>query len=148
MPKLVADFWQRELKEGGVRLPMVGLSFTKADLMEWKGLYEKDLELVRLMHNAGVQMLAGTDTPAPYVVPGHSLHEELGLFVEAGMTPAEALRTATLNPARCLGREKDLGTIEAGKYADLVLLSANPLIDIRNTHAIEMVTVGGRVVPR
>jgi imidazolonepropionase-like amidohydrolase len=128
--------------------PVLDLAFAKTDLIEWKGLFKKDLELVRRMHKAGVRMLAGTDAPAPYVVPGHSLHDELGLFVEAGLTPAEALRTATLNPALCLGRDKDLGTIKTGKYADLVLLSADPLKDVRNTRAIEMVTVGGRRIDR
>jgi len=148
MPPLVAGFWKRDLNDGGVKLPMLGLSFTKADLAEWKGLDKRDQELVSKMHKAGVLMLAGTDSPAPYVVPGHSLHDELALFTQAGMTPIEALRTATLNPARCLGRQKDLGTIEPGKFADLVLLSGNPLIDIHNTRSIEMVMVGGRIVPR
>lgn len=148
MPPLVAEFWKRDLKDNGVKLPMLGLSFTKADLAEWKGLDKKDQELVRQMHKAGIPILAGTDSPAPYVVPGHSLHDELALFTQAGMTPGEALRTATLNPARCLGREKDLGTIAPGKFADLVLLAQNPLADIHNTRSIEMVLIGGRIVPR
>ena len=90
----------------------------------------------------------GTDTTAPFVVPGLALHEELGLLVEAGLTPAEALRAATLGPAQCLKTDDRLGTVEAGKLADLVLLRKNPLDDIRNTRTVAAVVVGGRVVPR
>jgi imidazolonepropionase-like amidohydrolase len=80
------------------------------------------------MHQAGVPFLAGTDTPGvPYVFPGFSLHEELALLVaEGGFTPLEALQAATRDSARFLGREKDLGTVEPGKLADLVLLDADP----------------------
>jgi imidazolonepropionase-like amidohydrolase len=94
-----------------------------------------------------VRVLAGTDAPAPLVVPGAALHDELGLFVKAGMKPAEALRAATLGPAECLGLADKLGTVEAGKLADLVLLSADPLADIGNTRAIALVLVGGRPAP-
>lgn len=88
--------------------------------------------------------LAGTDTPpGVYIFPGFSLHEELQRFVAAGFTPAEALQTATLNPARFLGMEDQLGTIEKGKLADLVLLSGNPLQDIANTQKIAAVIVNG-----
>jgi len=101
------------------------------------------------MHHAGVQFLAGTDTPpGVYVFPGFSLHEELQRFVAAGFTPMEALQTATLNPARFLGIEDRLGTIEKGKLADLVLLDANPLEDIRNTQKIAGVVVDGRYLSR
>jgi imidazolonepropionase-like amidohydrolase len=100
------------------------------------------------MHKAGVSILAGTDWPSPLVFPGASLHDELELFVRAGMTPAEALRTVTINPAKCLKREKDLGSVEAGRYADLVLLAADPIRDIRNTRTVEAVWVGGRRADR
>ena len=94
---------------------------------------------------AGVPFLAGTDTPAGvYVFPGFSLHEELQRFVAAGFTPLEALQTATLNPARFFGMEDQLGTVEKGKLADLVLLNANPLEDIANTQKIAAVIVNGR----
>jgi imidazolonepropionase-like amidohydrolase len=105
---------------------------------------EKELEVVQLLHKAGVPFLAGTDTPpGVYVFPGFSLHEELQRFVAAGFTPLEALQTATLNPARFLGMEEQIGTIEKGKLADLVLLSANPLEDISNTQKIAAVMVNG-----
>jgi imidazolonepropionase-like amidohydrolase len=109
----------------------------------------KELEMTLAMHRAGVPLMAGTDTAAGvYVIPGFSLHQELELFVKAGLTPTEALQTATLNPAKFLGRTRDLGTVEKGKFADLVLLDANPLPDIRNTQKISAVVLGGRYFSR
>ncbi|HEV8149479.1 MAG TPA: amidohydrolase family protein, partial [Gemmatimonadales bacterium] len=81
----------------------------------------------------------------PYIYPGFSLHDELASFVAAGFTPAEALRSATLNPAIFLGATDSLGTIEPGKRADLVMLDANPLEDIRNTTKIAAVIAAGRL---
>jgi imidazolonepropionase-like amidohydrolase len=105
---------------------------------------DKELEVVQLLHKTGVPFLAGTDTPpGVYVFPGFSLHEELQRFVAAGFTPLEALQTATLNATRFLGMDEQLGTIEKGKLADLVLLHANPLEDIRNTQKIAAVIVNG-----
>jgi imidazolonepropionase-like amidohydrolase len=101
------------------------------------------------MHKAGIPFLAGTDTPpGVYIFPGFSLHQELQRFVAAGFTPLEALQTATLNPAKFLGMQDRLGTIEKGKLADLVLLDANPLENIRNTEAIAGVVVNGRYLSR
>jgi tetratricopeptide (TPR) repeat protein len=110
--------------------------------------FKKDLEVVGAMQRAGVGILAGTDTSNPYCMPGFSLHDELGLLVKAGLTPMQALQAATLNPARFLGTERDFGTIEAGKVADLVLLDANPLDDIANTKKIASVIYGGKLYPR
>ena len=110
--------------------------------------FQKQLELVGAMQKAGVGILAGTDTSNPFCMPGFSLHDELSLLVKAGLTPMQALQTATLNAARFLGREKDLGTIEKGKIADLVLLDANPLDDIANTKKIASVIYGGQLFPR
>ena len=110
---------------------------------------KKELEMTRAMHNAGVQFLAGTDTAAAVaVLPGFSLHTELEYFVEAGLTPAESLRTATLNPAIFFGEEADRGTVAQGKVADLVLLNANPLEDIHNTRKISAVIMNGRFFDR
>jgi adenine deaminase len=86
--------------------------------------------------------------PNPFVYPGFSLHDELGLLVRSGLTPAEALRTATINPARFLGVADSLGTVASGKVADLVLLDANPLTDIANTKRIRAVIQGGRLLNR
>jgi imidazolonepropionase-like amidohydrolase len=109
----------------------------------------KELEMTLAMHRAGVPLMAGTDTAAGvYVMPGFSLHQELEMFVKAGLTPLEALQTATINPAKFLGRTGDLGTVEKGKLADLVLLDANPLDDIRNTTKISAVVLAGRYFSR
>ena len=108
------------------------------------------IEIVAAMRHAGLKLMAGTDAngPFPSLIPGISLHEELRLFVEAGYTPAEALRAATLAPAQFLGREKDFGTVERGKVADLVLLDADPLAAIRNTQKIQAVMLNGRLLDR
>ena len=109
-------------------------------------LLDRYKKLVRDMHRAGVEFLAGTDTSPDNPVPvGIGLQDELELLVESGFTPMEALQTATLNPARYFGTLKDMGTIEPGKLADLVLLDANPLDDIRNTRKISRVVLRGRV---
>ena len=123
--------------------------FNSDDLATRKRFVEKELEVVNAMHRAGIPFLAGTDTPpGVYLFPGFSLHEELQRFVAAGFTPLEALQTATLNPAKFLGMDDRLGTIEKGKLADLVLLDANPLDDIRNTQKIAAVIVNGRYLSR
>jgi imidazolonepropionase-like amidohydrolase len=98
-----------------------------------------------MMHKSGVEFLAGTDVPNPFCFPGFSLHDELDLLVQAGLAPLEALKTATINPARYFGMEKTLGTIEAGKLADLVLLDGNPLQAIANTQKINSVVINGRL---
>ncbi len=106
---------------------------------------EHELGIVKRLHAAGVPFIAGTDTPAGVdVLPGFSLHQELERFVAAGFTPLEALQTATLNAAKFLGRSADFGTVERGRIADLVLLDANPLDDIRNTRKIAAVIANGR----
>jgi imidazolonepropionase-like amidohydrolase len=111
-------------------------------------LFEKDLALVREMRRAGVPFLAGTDLGNPYIFPGFSLHDELGLLVQAGLTPLEALQAATLRPAEFLGESDSLGTVEPGKAADFVLLDANPLDDIANIRKIDAVCVKGTLLGR
>jgi imidazolonepropionase-like amidohydrolase len=95
-----------------------------------------------------VKFLAGTDTAVPSVYPGFSLHEELALFVKAGMTPMEALQSATLNPAVFLNLQNTLGTVEKGKIANLLLLDANPLENINNAQRINAVFLNGRLLDR
>jgi hypothetical protein len=121
---------------------------TKEAYADKRLLLEKQLALVRAMQRAGVGILAGTDVLNPYCFPGFSLHDELQLLVQAGLTPTEALQTATRNPARFLDQEKDFGTLEKGKVADLVLLDANPLMDITNTRQIAAVVVGGKLLTK
>lgn len=100
------------------------------------------------LHKAGVKFLAGTDTPQPFVFPGFSLHDELELLVRGGLSPLDALRAATYNPAEYLDALDSLGTVQQGKLADLVLLDGNPLTDIRNTRRISAVIANGRVFDR
>ncbi|HJZ69858.1 MAG TPA: amidohydrolase family protein [Blastocatellia bacterium] len=113
-----------------------------------KRVFQKSLEMVGAMRRAGVQIIAGTDTPNPFVFPGFSLHDELGLLVKAGLTPMEALQAATRNAAVYLGKFDAVGTIEKGKLSDLVLLDADPLADIANTKKINAVVVGGKLISR
>lgn len=106
-------------------------------------------KLVGDMHRAGVGLLAGTDTsPLNPVLPGWGLHQELALLVECGLSPLEALQTATRNPALYFGTQEEIGTVEEGKLADLVLLDADPLQDIHNTQAIAGVVLKGRYYSR
>jgi hypothetical protein len=113
-----------------------------------KKVFQKKVEIAGAMQRAGVPLLAGTDAGNPFCFPGFSLHEELALMVLGGLTPSESLRAATLNPAKFLGLDKMLGTIESGKIADLVLLDADPLADIRNTQRINAVISNGRLLDR
>jgi imidazolonepropionase-like amidohydrolase len=107
-----------------------------------------ELENIRLLNEAGVLLLAATDVGVPLQVPGISLHVELERLIEAGLTPLQALQTATLNPARVLKIVDALGTVEPGKLADMVLLDANPLENIRNTQKIRAVIADGRLYRR
>jgi imidazolonepropionase-like amidohydrolase len=104
------------------------------------------LNMAGKIHRAGVEIMAGTDTPIGLLTPGKSLHRELRLLVEAGLTPLEALKTATLNPARYFGLEDELGSIEEGMWADLIILDSNPMDDIRNTKEIHTVIRQGNVL--
>ena len=111
-------------------------------------LMQASLQFVGKMNAAGVPILAGTDTAAPFVFPGSSLHEELALLVQAGFTPMQALQAATKLPAQFLGKLQTQGTVEVGKFADLVLLDANPLEDIHNTQKIRAVILRGKLLDR
>ncbi len=98
------------------------------------------LAVIRALHRGGVTIVAGTDQ----AVPGHSIHRELELYVEAGFTPMEAIQAATSVPARVMGLSADVGTIEAGKRADLILVTGNPLLRIADTRNIRLVVANGR----
>ncbi len=106
------------------------------------------MNMVKQVHSAGIDMMAGTDTPIFFLTPGRSLHEELAVLVTAGLSPLDALKTATLNPARYFGLEQELGSIEEQKWADLLLLDANPLEDITNTQRIRAVVKQGNLINR
>ncbi len=104
--------------------------------------------LVGILHQGGIPLLAGTDAGMPFTLPGWSLHDELRLLVEAGLSASQALRAATWEAARALGKHHEIGAIEPGYPADLVLLSGNPLQDIRSTERVEAVAVDGKWLDR
>jgi imidazolonepropionase-like amidohydrolase len=118
--------------------------YTPEDLSWAERLIQKDTDLISVMKKAGVGLLAGTDLPAN--AKDGTIHDELAALVGAGLTPMQALETATRKPAEFLGKLDSLGTVEPGKVADLLLLDANPLDDIRNTRRISAVIVRGRMV--
>lgn len=107
-------------------------------------IFDEFLRMVAGLRDAGAVILAGTDIAGPRLYPGFSLHDELALLVQAGLTPLEALQAATRNAARALGRLDNTGTVTSGKRADLVLLEANPLDDITHVSRIRGVVAGGR----
>lgn len=121
---------------------------TAAQSARHRHLYELRLALVGALHDAGVRLLAGTDAPAPGLVPGVSLHEELALLVDAGLTPSEALLAATREPARFLGIDHRVGAVLPGYDADLVVLDADPTLDIRHTRRVRAVVGRGRLLDR
>jgi imidazolonepropionase-like amidohydrolase len=125
-----------ELEE---QLTDVGPPSERSEMSE--KMFEKELQVVGVLHRAGIPIVAGTDQ----TVPGHSLHRELELYVKAGFTPMEAIQAATLVPARVMGVEKEVGTVEAGKRADLIVVDGDPLADIRNTRNVELTITAGRV---
>lgn len=137
VPQRLRKFWPEYLARTGC--PQGGA------LEDRQREFAKYQELTGKLYRAGVPLLVGTDSPEPFVPPGFSLHQELEMLVESGLPPAAALRAATLTNATVLGEQDRLGSISTGKLADLVLLNANPLEDIRNTRQIELVVRGGQV---
>ena len=105
------------------------------------------VDMIGRMRQAGVPIGAGTDTPIALAIPGYSLHNELEILVAAGLTPREALGAATVQPAKFFSLEDEMGSIAPGMRADLLLLNANPLVDIRNTREIDRVIARGRLMP-
>ena len=119
-----------------------GRSEVDTTFAEW-GLF-----LTGRAHAAAVPIGAGTDTPIGLAIPGYSLHTELEFLVRAGLSPIEALQSATIRPAEYFSLQDEIGTVDIGKKADLVLLDANPLEDIANTRSINTIVSRGRVLSR
>lgn len=136
-PRRLRDFWPVYLQRAGC--PQGG------SLDDRRREFAKFQELTGKLYRAGVPLLVGTDAPEPQVTPGFTLHQELEMLVESGLPPTAALRAATLHNARAVQQQDELGSISAGKFADIVLLSANPLDDIRHTRQIELIIHRGRI---
>jgi imidazolonepropionase-like amidohydrolase len=143
-----AKYMPRQVRESWDPKTNFLLKMGASDVAYVKEQFRRDLEIVAGLDHAGVGIIAGTDMLIPYGLPGFGLHDELALYVQAGLTPLAALQTATYNPARFLEKDKEMGTIEKGKIADLVLLDANPLEDIKNTTKIAAVVYGGKLFPK
>jgi imidazolonepropionase-like amidohydrolase len=122
-----------------LRQALAGAS-PEGDSADARAYFAKLLAVVKALHKAGVPIVAGTDQ----AVPGHSIHRELELYVEAGFTPMEAIQSATLVPARVMNKQNEVGTVEAGKRADFVVVDGDPLADIRATRRISLVVAAGR----
>ena len=122
--------------------------WTPPDFAGARAAYVKYQEMVQRLDQAGIPIIAGTDTPAPWVLPGAGLVHELELLVDAGLSPMSAIQAATGRAATVLKREHDVGTIQPGRYADLLVIKADPLSDIHNLRKIHTVYIGGRELNR
>jgi len=139
MPERLRGFWGRDRQR---RMADWGATPIEVRRETWR----KYMRLTEMLRAAGVPLLAGTDAPEPQVAPGTSLHHELEFLVEAGLSETEALTAATLENARVVRADDRIGAIEPGMLADLVLLDADPLVDITNTRRIQSVIRGGLVL--
>lgn len=135
-PELVS-FWNSQIGD-----------WPKRDKVFMNWMLKTRMNMIPALRDAGIPLLAGTDTGFPFVLPGFGLHEELAHLVAAGLSPLEALRTATINPAAFLGTQGKLGSVEKGKLADLVILNADPTRNIQNLHLIEAVIANGKLYGR
>ncbi|MEV5962327.1 amidohydrolase family protein [Kribbella sp. NPDC051952] len=125
---------------------LYGANRTAEEISHQHQMWAWHKRFVRELIDHGVPIMAGTDTGTPYSVPGFALHDELEHLVSAGATPRQALYAATVEPAKFLGMSADLGSVEARKIADLVVLDADPIKDIRNSRRIHSVVTRGRVI--
>ena len=140
VPRFLRDRW-RQKRDGFLK------DRTAANLESWKALFRRDRELMRIMRRDYVHILAGTDN-APYSYPGSDLHDELQLMVDNGVTPLDALRSATIEAAVAMRKQRDYGAVAQGRIADIVFLDGNPLDDIGNVRRISAVVMNGRLYER
>ncbi len=134
-PRPVLETWEGALKD-----------WREKDFQRGARLWPKILQLIKAYYDNGVLLTAGSDFPNPWVIPGFSLHDEFELLAEAGIPPLEIIKIATSNSAEGLGILNDVGTLEVRKRADLVILSADPVADIRNIRKVEQVILGGKIL--
>jgi hypothetical protein len=139
VPERLRKFWPQYIEEND------GIDSSPETVNLRMKVQAKYEELTGIMYAAGVPLLAGTDAPEPFTPPGLSLLQELELLVKSGLPPAAVLASATIQNAQSLREANQLGSIEEGKFADLVILDANPLADIRNTRKIYRVIRGGNI---
>ena len=135
LPNVVKNRWLKDSKS----MAQQPLNDSYKTYQDWS------MKMVGLFNKQGVKILAGTDTPIGFLTPGFSLHKELELLVESGLTPLQALRAATITPAEFFNLEDKMGTVEVGKFADLVILNNNPLNDIKHTQDIHAVILKGHI---
>lgn len=138
LPKAIEEEWKKGIDN------ILKENITESDIQRTNWT----LSITEKIHKTGINIMAGTDCPIFFLTPGRSLHQELAVLVEAGLSPLEAIKTATLNPAKYFNLENELGTIKEGKWADLVILNANPLEDIKNTMLINGVIKQGKYFDR
>ncbi|MGC1906227.1 MAG: amidohydrolase family protein [Candidatus Acidiferrum sp.] len=138
VPPALAEQWRASMRDASMKERAAWLA--RQSTNDWR--------LTGELHKAGISLLAGSDSLDPFVFTGESLHRELVELVRAGLTPGEVLAVATFGAARFLGREKEFGTIESGKIADLVLLDRSPLENIANTQSVAGVAYGGAYLDR
>lgn len=139
LPSYMTDDWTPRRTMGSQRI--------MPSLTSMKQLQKRDVEVLSVLIENNALIIAGTDYPNPWAFPGFSLHDELEIYVQAGMTPLRALQTTTLNPAKVMNNDR-IGTIEKGKLASLVLLNSNPLDDINAVRDIESVILRGKTFNR
>jgi len=147
-PELEADEAFRYMPKQYDRANRYGI-YGPEERAEWTRTLSLMQEVTRRFYRAGGFLIMGADSQAAApdgALPGWSMHQELELFVKAGLTPMEVIQVATFNNARVMAREKDLGTVEPGKYADLIILDENPLTEISNTRKIHRVIKDGLVL--
>jgi imidazolonepropionase-like amidohydrolase len=126
---------------GPLREPLGSMGARPEDAEAAHRRWAINLAVLTALHRAGVPIVAGTDQS----IPGHSLHRELEIYLDAGFTPLQAIQAATLVPARAMRLERELGTVTPGKRADLILVDGDPLADIRALRRVVSVVSGGRV---
>jgi hypothetical protein len=136
VPKATRDMWEDVSQQFSTKL-----SASARDTL--KQLFALQIQLVKPFKQAGAQMMAGSDSGGGFVIAGFALHQEFDLLEDAGLSPLDVLQMTTLNGAKFLGREARMGSVAEGKDANLVLLSANPIVSIQNLHRITAVVRGG-----
>jgi imidazolonepropionase-like amidohydrolase len=137
MPKTLRDWWKEFAYPS---------DYTREDFKQAKVELARQMVFVGRAQKGGVKVVAGSDTPNPFVLPGSSLHDELQLLVESGLTPMEALVAATGRASELLGQQNDLGTVAKGRYGDILILDGNPLENIQNIRRVRTVLKSGQVV--